>query len=90
MLDCFVAIAPRNDADARKKAANFPSPLWGGVGVGSGSIASRRGLHPPRDPTHAACGVGPPHKGEGLFHINAWMPVWARPRIRAWMSWVPS
>jgi hypothetical protein len=21
---------------------------------------------------------------------NAAMPVWARPRIRAWMSWVPS
>ena len=22
--------------------------------------------------------------------VNAWMPVWARPRISAWMSWVPS
>ncbi|RDB42323.1 hypothetical protein DU490_13540 [Halomonas sp. DQ26W] len=21
---------------------------------------------------------------------KAWMPVWARPRIRAWTSWVPS
>ncbi len=28
--------------------------------------------------------------GEGENHINAWMPVCARPRISAWMSWVPS
>ena len=24
------------------------------------------------------------------IYMNAWMPVWARPRISAWMSWVPS
>jgi hypothetical protein len=44
------------------------------------------------------CEVGPPsphwgegkHGGMGAAHMNAWMPVCARPRISAWMSWVPS
>ena len=24
------------------------------------------------------------------LELNAWIPVMARPRMRAWMSWVPS
>ena len=32
----------------------------------------------------------PGHDGIEKYYMNAWMPVWARPRISAWISWVPS
>jgi hypothetical protein len=34
--------------------------------------------------------VRAPQDEVGNTYENAWMPVMARPKIRAWTSWVPS
>ena len=31
-----------------------------------------------------------PSDGRSSYPVNAWIPVCALPRIKAWMSWVPS
>ena len=68
--------------------AALPAVLLGALSRRRSRALVRRGLPGARGRARLRRGRG---RGQRAGQaVNAWIPVWARPRIRAWMSWVPS